>query len=212
MKIPSWLIPAILLIVSIDLWVSATGEADPYKLTRFPFTDIAIIPAFSIASMARGIGIVLAVTYGIDALRFLLTSNIVWMKKIGYLLLVLVSLMLLVETSVITPFIVTSMADTGIAKTLRTVNLFGYATGNAVYFGWALMVAIMPLLGVVISAIATIASNAKELQGRIAAPKKIEKPKVEPAVTTPEIQPEQIAKADKPLSRPEQLKLERGIK
>ena len=161
MKIPSWLIPAILLVVSIDLWVSATGEADPYKLKFFPFTNTPIEPAFSLASMARGIGIVLAVTYGIHALRLLLTATQEWMKRIGYLLLVLVAAMLLVETTVITPYIITSMAETGIAKTLRAINPFGYQIGDGIYFGWALMVAVMPLLGVIISAISTIAADSK---------------------------------------------------
>lgn len=161
MKFPSWLIPAILLIVTIDQWVAATGDADPYKLTAIPLFNIPLSPAFSITSMARGIGIMLAVSYGISGIHSLVTSKISWARVIGAILLGFVFLMLMVETIVITPYIVTSMSTTGIAKTLLETNIFGQGTGTIVYTGWALMVAIMPLLGVTISALAALSPIAQ---------------------------------------------------
>ena len=160
MKIPRWLIPSILLIVMIDQWVSATGEADPYQITNL--FGYVLPHSFSLTSAARGIAIMLAITYGIDTIQSFLDSKLGWMRRIGHILIGCVSLMLLIETTVITPYIITSMGKTEMATTLRTIQIFGFSAGEQIYFLWALMVAIMPPLGVVIAALASISAPIEE--------------------------------------------------
>lgn len=144
----AWVIPAFALVVTVDQWVGATGAADPFVIQLFG-------KPFSFMAAARGIVIVLAVTYALHQLRSL--GNHRQERRIARVLVASVVVMLTIETFVIAPYSMSAMAATDLAKTLQSIS-------PALYFVWSVFVAAMSLLAVGTAAVASLAVSREEMR------------------------------------------------
>mgnify|MGYP001560028734 CR=1 FL=1 len=148
----SWAIPAISLIVTVDQWVASTGAADPYKfeLAGSPFSPMAA---------ARGIAIVLSVSYVLRQVRTLWKGQGKSNSSLRLVLTGAVIAMLLIEMSVITPWIISTMYESPMAKMMLGFTPFDLPIGKFVYVVWSMFVATISLLAVGASSLATFAGD-----------------------------------------------------
>jgi hypothetical protein len=155
----SWVIPAIALVVTVDQWVAATGQADPYQF------DLAGKP-FSPMAAARGIAIMLSVSYVLRQVRSLFKRANKADGRVLTVLSVLVGAMLFMEMSVITPWMVTAMGKSDMAVMLFAFEPWGVPIGKGIFVIWAMFVATISLLAVGTASLVTFVDDRERLGTR----------------------------------------------
>lgn len=141
-SVAEWLIPFLALLVTTDQWTASTGSADPYQLT------IAGAP-FSIMAAARGISIVLTVTYALYKIRVIRSGQAGQDKILFGVLIGCIILLLATEAFVITPYTMTVMAKSETGKTLM-------ALWQPLFYVWALFVSDAALVAVITAGLASL--------------------------------------------------------
>lgn len=132
-----YLVPGIALVVTVDQWTAATGDADPWKLGGFSFM-----------AAARGVAIVLAVVFALFKFESLRRTR--EDVSMGRVIIAMVIGMLVIETGVITPYTMSALGTTGTAATLRTMG------GDPLVLAWSVFASGMTLLAVALSAISSL--------------------------------------------------------
>lgn len=140
--IAEWLIPFLALCVTTDQWTASTGSADPYQLT------IAGAP-FSIMAAARGISIVLTVTYALYKVRTIRLNASESNRVLLWVLVACIVLLLATEALVITPYTMTVMAKSETGITLMTLS-------PILFYVWALFVSDAALVAVITAGLASL--------------------------------------------------------
>ncbi len=193
--IAEWLIPFLALCVTTDQWTASTGSADPYQLM------IAGAP-FSIMAAARGISIVLTVTYALYKIRVIRSGQAGTDKILFSVLIGCIILLLATEAFVITPYTMTVMAKSDTGKTLLSINVI-------LFYVWALFVSDAALVAVITAGLASLvienqpqATKAKSVQVPQPVKEKAIALRSQPVQTEiPKSQPESVALPPLPIRK-----------
>lgn len=154
-KIPSWLLLIVAVIVTVDQWMGATGEADPFALMLS--INEKTVPV-SIMAGARGIVIAVGLAYALTMRRNL--KNNKHDRTISHVITTGAIAMLIIETLVIAPYTMATLAKTPTALQLNDVS-------PALQWGWSVLVSGMSLLTVGVVSVASLAEKIERVRVKV---------------------------------------------